>query len=154
MTSQFAANDEISGKERCDPIVTLRATSAALSVGDSASTPNVAPRPTAAAAVIRASCPPPTMPTAGMPVTDLRSIGAAGPANRTGPSAHSEPAGDNGEYTRCSLRGSPQYWVQPSWRHEAAASRHSRQPARHRLSGEPRQFRPVTLATPASREYV
>src|ERR1700689_2571821 len=119
----------MSDNDKCEPTVTSCVTSAALSVGDSASTRNVAPRPTAAAAVIRASCPPPTMPTAGMPVTDFRSIGPAGAA---GSRASPEPAGDNRECTRCSLRGTTQSWVQPTWQHEAAASRHlpSSQPRR------------------------
>src|SRR6202042_681415 len=80
-------------------------------------------------AVIRASWPPPTMPTAGMPGTDFRSIG---PAGASGSRASPEPAGDNRECTRCSLRGTAQSWVQPTWQHEAAASRHlpSSQPRR------------------------
>src|ERR1700744_2623418 len=102
----------MSDKDRCEPTVTSWVTSAALSESDSDSTRNVTPRPTAAAAVIRASCPPPTMPTTGIPVPDLRAMGPAG------------PAGDNGESTPCSLRGTTQSWVQPTWRHEAAASRH------------------------------
>src|SRR5579864_107590 len=97
--------------ERCDPTVTSGVTSAALSESDSDSTRNVTPRPTAAAAVIRASCPPPTIPTTGIPVPDLRTIGPAG------------PAGDSGESTRCSLRGTIQYWVQPTWRNDTAALR-------------------------------
>ncbi len=114
-------------RSRCEPIVTSWVTSAALSFSDSASTRNVAPRPTAAAAVIRASCPPPTMPTTGIPVPDFRAMGPAG------------PAGDNGESTPCSLRGTTQSWVQPTWRHEAATSRHppaSPKP-RPRQPGEP-----------------
>src|ERR1700744_1314407 len=61
------------------------------------------------------------MATAGRPLTDLRSIG---PAGATGSRASPEPAGDNRECTRCSLRGTAQSWVQPTWQHEAAASRH------------------------------
>src|ERR1700742_4321160 len=101
----------MSDSERCEPTTTSCVTSAALSSSDSESTRNVAPRPTAAAAVIRASCPPPTIPTTGIPVPDFRAMGPAG------------PAGDNGESTPCSLRGTTQSWVQPTWRYEAATSR-------------------------------
>src|ERR1700761_8697931 len=103
----------MSGKERCDPTVTPRVTSAALSDSDSASTRNVTPRPTAAAAVIRASCPPPTIPTTGIPVPDLRTMGPAG------------PAGDNGESTPCSLRGTTNTGYNQRGENEAAASRSS-----------------------------
>src|ERR1700742_4516350 len=84
----------MSDSERCDPTVTSCVTSAALSSSDSESTRNVTPRPTAAAAVIRASCPPPTMPTTGIPVPDFRAMGPAGPAGDNGestPVAYAEP---------------------------------------------------------------
>src|ERR1700760_1929774 len=32
-----------------------------------------------------------------------------------GPAGSFDPAGDDGEITRCSLRGSAQLWVQPAW---------------------------------------
>ena len=107
-TSHSPAKDSTSDSDRCDPIATSCVTSAALSEADSASTRNVAPRPIAACAVIRASCPPPTMPTMGIPVPDLRGIG---------------PADVDAENTRCSLRGTMQSWVQPPWRHETATLR-------------------------------
>src|ERR1700689_699270 len=133
----------MSDNDKCEPTVTSCVTSAALPVDNWASTRKVAPRPTAAAAVIRASCPPPTMPTAGMPVTDFRSMGPAGPI---GSWACPDPAGDNRECTRCSLRGTAQSWVQPTWQHEAAASRHL--PFSQSRQSPPRRDKPVSASNP------
>src|SRR5215469_13515579 len=68
------------------------------------------------------------MPTMGIPVPDFRAIGPAGatePAGTAGLAGSRDPADgtgiDEAEDTRCSLRGTAKFWVQPRWDMRSAA---------------------------------
>src|SRR5262249_26262811 len=82
-TSQPLAKRRSASRSVCEPIWTSAATSAAPSSGEAASTRSDWPSAIAAWCVMRASWPPPTMPTIGRPVR----VSIVGPAYRPGPGA-------------------------------------------------------------------